>query len=282
MWFRPSDQGRAYLLLTAPMVVFLAVFVGWPLVSVAVTSVTEPDLSLGNYARLLTDSGVHQLLLTTARISVVTTALTIIASYVVAYVMVHERGRVLQWLLLSVLLSFWLSAVIRAFAWIMLLRSNGVVNLWLLEFGLIDSPIRMMRNEFGVFIGMVHLLMPAAILLMIGNFSAIDRHLVQAAKSLGARPWQAFLFVYLPQSIPGVVGASVIVFIVSLGFFITPALLGGGKTVMVAEYISLQVLQAARWGMPAALATVMLAAVALALYVMSRLIRLHRLLIGHS
>jgi putative spermidine/putrescine transport system permease protein len=263
-----------------PLFLFLSIFFAWPVAQVLILSVSEPAPGFSNYVRLVNESGLRKLLWTTLRVSVMTTMLTVALGYLVAYVMARTQGRRLSIMLACVLLPFWLSVVVQAFSWIMLLRANGVVNGFLQGVGVIDSPLRMMRNEFGVQVGMVHFLLPVAVLMLLGNMRGIDRQLVQAANSLGANAWQAFAYVFFPQSLPGLVGAATIVMIVAMGFYITPALLGGGKTVMVAEYISVQILQVAKWGVPAMLATVLLAAVACVLMLMSRIIDVRRLMLA--
>ncbi len=284
----PSDAARRqrrrserpYVLLTVPLVVFLAVFFVWPMAQVVLLSVTEPQPGLQNYGALFTSPPLWRLMATTARISLLTAGLSVTLGFVLAYVMAHSRGRAGAVLLAAVLLPFWLSVVVQAYSWIMLLRSNGLVNGLLMGSGLLDQPLPMMRNEFGVVVGMVHFLMPVGVLMMLGNFVGIDRRFNLAAKSLGASPWQAFRMVYLPLALPGIGAAMVVLTILALGFYITPALLGGGKSVMVAEYISVQILQVAKWGIPAMLSTVMLALVGLTLFALSRVVNLRRVLFG--
>jgi putative spermidine/putrescine transport system permease protein len=175
-----------------------------------------------------------------------------------------------------VLLPFWLSVLVRGFAWIMLLGRNGVLNQALLGAGWIDDPLILMRNETGVMIGMVHYMMPYAVLPLLANMQAIDKRLELAAKGLGAAPGQAFRRVFLPLSLPGVVGAGVLVFVLSLGFFIIPALLGGGKVIMIAEYIDVAIQQTLRWGLATMMAGSLLVAVFLVLTIVSRAVDIKR------
>jgi putative spermidine/putrescine transport system permease protein len=161
--------------------------------------------------------------------------------------------------------------LIRAFAWVTLLRGNGLVNTALEDLGLIDLPLAMMRNDLGVVIGMVHVMIPLATLPIFAVMRGIDARLVPAARSLGASERRALLAVFLPLSLPGLAAAAVLVFVNSLGFFITPAVLGGGKTVMVAEYIEVQISTTLRWGLATMMATVLLAAVACLFALGSRL-----------
>jgi putative spermidine/putrescine transport system permease protein len=240
-------------------------------------SVTEPRPGLENYALLLTSASVHNVLLTTARICVITTTITLLVGYVVAYAMVHAAGRQLRWLTFFVLLPLWVSVLVRAFAWVTLLRSNGLVNQALLGLGVVREPVALVRNELGVAIGMIHYMIPFAVLPLYANMQGIDLRLVAAARGLGATRWQAFRRVFLPLSLPGLVGAGVLVFIFSLGFYVTPAILGGGRVFMIAEYIAVQILNVIRWGLGAMLATTLLACVLLLMGALGRLVNVRKL-----
>ncbi|WP_394890436.1 ABC transporter permease [Mesorhizobium sp. AaZ16] len=267
-----------YWWLLAPAIAFFLLFAIWPIGQIAALSISEPAPGIGNYLRLFTDGGLHKLLWTTVRISVIATATSVSLGYILAFAIVQSKSAPARFLIACTLIPFWLSVVVQAFSWILLLRSNGLVNTLLLEYGIISAPLVMMRNEFGVMVGMVHFLAPVAAMVLIGNLRSIDNRLVLAAKSLGAGPYQAFRMVYFPLSLPGLIGAVVVVFILALGFFVTPALLGGGRTVMVAEYISVQVLTVARWGVASMLSIVLLIAVMLLLVLVSRVIDLRKAL----
>jgi putative spermidine/putrescine transport system permease protein len=156
----------------------------------------------------------------------------------------------------------------------MLLGRNGVVNSTLDALGIISAPIPFMRNELGVLIGMVHYMVPYAVLPIFAAMQSIDGRVVQASRSLGATGAQTFWRVYLPLTKPGVVAASLVVFIINLGFYVIPAVLGGGKVLMVAEYISVQVLITLQWGTAAMLAAILLFGVLALMFVMSRFMKL--------
>src|SRR5206468_2482142 len=143
--------------------------------------------------------------------------------------------------------------------------------------GIIDEPLALVWNEFGIIVGMVHYMVPYAVLPMLSAMREIDPRVLAAARGLGAGRAAAFLRVFLPLSIPGVIAAGVLVFIFSLGFYITPALLGGGKTLMAAEWIKLQILDLIRWGLGAMMATVLVVAILATLAVFSRVVNLRRL-----
>jgi len=169
-----------------------------------------------------------------------------------------------------VIASFWISALIRAYAWVAILQPNGLINQALIGLGLIEQPLALVRNELGVIIGMVHYMLPYAVLPIYANMSGIDQRLMAAARALGASRLRSFFWVFLPLSLPGLAGAGILVLIFSLGFYITPAILGGGKVVMIAEYISIQISETLRWGLAATLATVLVAAVVALTVWMSR------------
>lgn len=270
-----------YWVLIAPALVLMCAFYLFPILRVLWMSVSVPDLGLGNYEALATSASIQRMLWTTARICIVTTALTLLLGYVVSYVLTHSGPVAQRIMFLGVLIPLWISALVRAFAWFVLLRREGVINKGLQAMGAIDRPLDLIWNELGVVIGMVHYMLPLGILPIYNNMRNIDARCIAAARGLGATRRTAFLKVFLPLSMPGVVGSGMLVFIYSLGFYVTPALLGGGRVMMISEYIRTQIEQLVRWGTGAMLATTMLIVVALLLAVISRLIDLRRLFGGH-
>lgn len=275
-----ARANRQYLLMAVAPVLFLAVFFLWPLGEILRLSVTDPQPGLGNYARLVTSSSLQRVVWTTAWVSVVTTAVTLVLSYVVAYALAGLAGLRFEVMLALLLLPLWSSVVVQAFGWLLILRSDGLVNSLLLDLGVISSPLTLVRNELGTLIGMVAFMLPVGATVLLPNLRGIDPQLTLAAKSLGATPWQAFRDVFLPESIPGIVGAGAVLFILAAGFFGIPAILGGGKVMMIAEYVSVQVLQMARWGSAAMLTTILVATFLLILVSLSRVIDLRRVLVG--
>lgn len=254
-----SNQFYWFLLL-APCV-FLGALYFLPVINVLILSVTQPDVGVQNYAALFESASIYRILLNTLRVSFMTTALTLVLGYLLTLGMVAAGPRERQILMFVVLASFWISALIRAYAWVAILQPNGLVNQTLLALGVIDDPLPLVRNELGVVIGMVHYMLPYAILPLYANMSGIDSRLMAASRALGASRWRTFWWVFFPQSRPGLVGAGILVLIFSLGFYITPAILGGGKVVMIAEYISIQISETLRWGLAASLATTLVVAV---------------------
>jgi len=217
---------------------------------------------------------------TTLRVCAMTTALALLLGYALSYVIALARPAVQRYWLLVVLVPLWISVLVRAFAWVTLLRQQGLVNQGLQAVGLVDEPLRLVWNEFGIVVGMVHYMVPYAVLPMLAGMREIDPRLLAAARGLGASRRAAFLRVFLPLSLPGLVAAGVLVFIFSLGFYITPAILGGGKTLMAAEWIKLQILDLVRWGMGTMLATVLVVATLATLVLFSRVVDLNRLFGG--
>jgi putative spermidine/putrescine transport system permease protein len=201
--------------------------------------------------------------LTTIRIAGVTTLISVLVGYLLAYRMHVAQPTELRIIIFGLMFPLWTSVLVRAFAWVALLQNNGIVNSALLGVGVTDHPFAMIRNELGVVIGMVHVMIPYATLPIYSAMRAVDPRLSQAARSLGAPPWSTFWRVFLPLTLPGVGAGMILVFITSIGFYVTPIVLGGGKVVMIAEYISVQITETLRWGLGSMLATVLLAVVLL-------------------
>jgi putative spermidine/putrescine transport system permease protein len=278
--WRPPRGIVANLLLLLPAVGLLGAFYFYPLFEVLRISVSEPRPGLGNYVQLAESDAIRRVFLTTFRVSALTTAIALLLGYVVAYVLAHGSARLVRAMLLLVLLPFWISTLVRAFAWIVLLRAQGLVNGLLQELGLIGRPLALIYNDFGVIVGMVHYMVPLAVLTLYAQMRGIDRRVVQAARGLGAGPLESFLRVFLPLSLPGIVAAAILIFISALGFFITPALLGGGKSLMIAEYVSFLISDTLNWGLGTALAATLALAVMALLAALSRLVDLRRVFGG--
>lgn len=265
-----------YWLTIMPAVLLLAALYVVPLGRVMWISVTEPTSGLGNYALLFSSASIQRTLLTTLRIAATVTAISLVLGYVAAYCMQGARTREQRWMLFCVLFPFWISVLIRAFAWVTLLRSNGVLNTLLLQTGVVSAPLPLVRNETGVVIGMVHFMLPYATLILYASMRGIDMRLVAVARGLGASRFQAFRKVLLPLTRPGIIAATFFVFIFSLGFYVTPAILGGGKVLMVAEYIALQINETLRWGLGTMLAMTLVISILMAMWLISRVVDLRR------
>lgn len=261
---------KTALVLTLPASLMALALYAFPILQVLTLSVTEPEFGLANYASLFSNAAVGRVVITTLKISILTTVLTIVASYIVAFAIIHMSAGLRRLSLFLVLVPFWISVLVRAFSWITILRRRGVLNSALMETGAISTPLDLVYNLLGVTIGMVHYMMPFAILLLYANLSDIDRRIMQAARSLGARPATIFWRVWLPLSIPGIALATLFVFVFSLGFLVTPALLGAGKILMIAEYIAIQISSTARWDLATSLSTMLLLVVGVIVLVAMR------------
>ncbi|KRO89683.1 MAG: polyamine ABC transporter permease [Rhodobacter sp. BACL10 MAG-121220-bin24] len=255
------------------LLLVLALFIG-PITNILWLSVSEPKLGLDNYQTLFISESIPRILWTTLRVCSITTFFSVVFGYSIAFAMANLAANKRNLMLSLILISFWISVLVRTFSWLMLLGRSGVVNTTLETMGLISEPITFMRNELGVLIGMVHYMIPYAVLPILASMQNIEQSLLSASRNLGATKAQTFLRIYLPLTRPGLVGSSLLVFILSLGFYVTPAVLGGGKVLMVAEYISVQILITLRWGTASMLAVVLLFGVLTLIYVMSRFIKL--------
>jgi ABC-type spermidine/putrescine transport system permease subunit I len=247
------------LAMAAPLVLLLVVMLLYPVGQLLMLSVhTGQGFTLAPYRQLFASSVYVDVLLITLKISFWTTVFAVIAGYPVAYAISAaprvRKGTLLFW----VLLAFWTSFLVRAFAWIVLLGRNGVVNQLLQALGILDAPADLLYNFGAVIVGMVHALMPLAVLTMLSVMENIDRNLPRAAATLGARPGTAFWKIYFPLSFPGVAAAAIMVFVTAIGFFIVPALLGGRRETMIAQIIIEQVLQTLNWGFAGAISVLLL------------------------
>ncbi len=248
---------KAPVLLVAPRLVFMLVFYALPVLAMLLRSVAEPSWTLGNYMALVGDSVFLHVFWTTFRTAVVVTAGCLLLGYPVALVLVRP-GRMAVVTLLVVLLPFWTSILVRSYAWMVLLGRRGVLNETLLALNVVDHPLRILNTSIAVHIAMIHILLPYMILPVANALRQIDPSLGRAALGLGATPFRVFREVILPLSMPGVAAGVLLVFVLSLGFYITPALVGGPRDMTVAMLIAQQVDQL-NWPYAACLSSTLLA-----------------------
>lgn len=251
------------LLVLAPLVpAFLAVlaFVVLPMAWLAWLSVLDETgaYTLENYLRLTTTSVYFRSFVVTFQVSLTVTGLCILLGYPFAYLMAELPRRVSSILMFAVLLPYWTSILVRTYAWLIILQRRGIINEWLIELDVIEQPLRLVHNFTGTVIGMVHIMLPFFVLPLYGAMMRIDRTYMMAAASLGTKPSEAFLRVFLPLSVPGVLAGSFLVFVLSIGFYVTPAILGGGRVIMIAQQLENTVSLYANWGVAAALGMVLL------------------------
>lgn len=262
-----------WLIIAPLMIMVVALYLG-PILNILWLSFTDPEPGFGNYAKLAEGDALLRIVWTTLRICILTTVFSVALGYCIAYAMVHAHQRQKNYMLTLLLVSFWISILVRTFSWLMLLGRKGLVNVALEDIGLIAEPIAFIRNETGVLIGMVHYMIPYAVLPLLVSMQSLDTRVMDASRNLGASSTQTFWRIYLPLTTPGLVASTLLVFILSLGFYVTPAVLGGGKVLMVAEYISVQLLVTLKWGTAAMLAALMLFGVLAMLWLMSRFMKL--------
>ena len=209
-----------------------------------------------------------------------TTALCVRIGYPFAYFLAQLPQRWANIGLIAVLLPFWTSLLVRTYAWLVVLQRKGLVNQWGMELGLWDAPLRLVHNMNGTLIGMAHIMLPFLVLPLYGSMRTIDQNYVKAASNLGASPFQAFWNIYLPLSLPGLFAGIVVVFVLCLGFFVTPAVLGGGRIIMVSMKIETIIDLFFNFGTASALGVVLMLLTLLVLFISHKLLRLDRVLGG--
>lgn len=246
------------LLLTLPALAMLLLVMAYPLAMVVLRSFTDPEPGLANYFWFFGTKVNLIVLLRTFEIAFWVTLCCSIVAYPYAFAMSVAGPKLRLALILCVLVPFWVSGVVRTFAWVILLQDSGVINRALVAMGF--EKVRLIRTQLGVVIGMTQVLLPFMIMPLYAVMRGIDLRLLQAARSLGANPFKTFVQIYLPLSLPGVVAGATIVFILALGFYITPLLLGGASSTMLSTLIQQQVLSLLEWGHGGAMGVVLLIA----------------------
>jgi len=263
-----------------PAIVFLIVGFIVPLVLMGGRSVSEfprgaETSPLSNYMRFFEGEANLRVLRNTFWIAGLSTLICLVIGYPYAYLMTIVRPRIAGLLVIAVLVPFWSSLLVRTYAWQVILRDTGVINQTLIDLGLIDQPIPLIRTTTGVLLGMSQILLPFMVLPLFTVMRRIDPEYTRAAANLGARPWSAFSRVFLPLSLPGVVAGSLLVFVLALGFYITPSLLGSPRETMISQFIDTAVRSGSLdWGLGSAMAIVLMALTLAVLFVASRFVRL--------
>ena len=272
---RIRPRADRWSLLVLPAVVFLGLFFLVPLVAMSVRSVTDPPgAGVANYEQFFGEAAYVRVLLNTFWIAALATVACLVVGYPFAYLMTVVPGRIAGLLLIAVLLPFWSSLLVRTFAWQVLLRDTGIINRFLLDLGLITEPLTLIRTTGGVIVGMSHILLPFMVLPLYAVMRRIDPEYGRAAANLGATPVAAFLRIFVPLSLPGVLAGCLLVFILALGFYITPALLGGLRDQMISQLIVQQIQQRLDWGFGTAMSVLLVAITLVILFIASRAIRL--------
>lgn len=257
-WER-QQRGLTVSLLSGPVLIMIVLFILPILVLVWMSfgGGSRTGWGLRGYESLLQPVYLR-LLGFTLQLALLTTVICALLAYPLAYLMVNIKSRFTQWMAMTLFIALWLSFLARTFSWIIILQRRGVVNNFLLGTGLIDQPLELVYNQTGVYIGMVHILLPFMVITLIPAMKAIDPAYVRAALSLGATPGMVFRQIYLPLSLPGLVAGSMLVFTLAFGFFITPAILGGGRAPTIVLAIRDQIQQLGDLQLAAATSIVLL------------------------
>ena len=237
----------------------------------------DGSLSFENYERMMKSKAYIRIFLTTFKISILTTIICAAIGYPLAYFMSQLSRKWANICMIGVLIPFWTSLLVRTYAWLVLLQKKGLLNNMAIEMGLISEPIKIVHNTTGTLIGMVHIMLPFLILPLYANMRAIDKDALKAASSLGATPTRAFWTVFFPLSLPGLLAGLLIVFVLCLGFYVTPAILGGGRVIMAAMKISSNIELYFSWGAASALGVVLLVVTGIILFVASKLVSMDQL-----
>lgn len=266
----------------APLLVLMLVAFNAPLAYMLGLAFWEKGrgFTLEHYEGLVEAPVYLRVLGNTMRISLIATLANVAIGYPLAHWMrgLDDRARMIA--IALVVLPFWVSILVRTYAWIVVLGNGGLVNRGLMWLGLTDAPVSFLYNELGVTIGMANVLLPFLVLPLFAAMIRIDDRLLQAAASLGAPPRTIFWKVYFPLTLPALVAGALLVFILCLGFYVTPAVLGGGKVIMVSNHIANDIELFFNWGAASALGVVLLALTLVLLWIATRLIRLERLFGG--
>ncbi len=273
-------QGRIGLLLLPALAMLVLVFL-LPLVWFFVRTLfidTAPAALPGLFTQVLTSRPMQVAMVTTLWISVLVTVVTLVLGYPIAFYLASRRGLRVTLVMFCIVVPYFTSVIVRTYSWMVLLGRNGIINQLLLDAGLIHQPLPLLYNSFGIVVGMAYVLLPYMILTLYAALKGIDPSLPRAAQALGAGRFYVFRRVYLPLSWHGIVSGSLIVLILGMGFFITPALMGGPGNVMVAMLIERSIEIMLDWQSAAVMALVLLVAT-LALYaVYGRVTDLRRML----
>lgn len=266
------------LLLVVPIAIMM-VFTFYTFVS---AGVEKPILTLANWQEFLTDPYYHGFLWKTVRVATITALICAVMGYPAAYFIAMSRFRHKWLLLLLLIVPFWISFTIRTFSWIHILGEQGVINVALIDLGLIDQPIRMLYTEGAVIMGMVHFLLPYMVLNVYVSLEGIDRNLIAAARTLGCTGWQAFKEVSLPLSLPGLMAGLLLCFVLAAGSYVTPQILGSTRDALFGNLVFDTIMSELNWPLGATLSIVLLVLLGIISVIYSRYMGLSQIFKGLS
>jgi len=257
---------KAILTTIGPVYAWMIIFLAIPLMIIVVFSflsrgtygTVEPDFQINNFIELFQPMYL-KVFWSSILIALVTTVFCLAIGYPFAYYVAMQTPKLRNKLMLFVIVPFWTNSLIRVYAWIILLRKEGLINHFLLSMNLIDEPLKLLYNYFGIIVGMVYTLIPFMILPLYASIEKLEKQYLEAARDLGANSRNVFLHITLPLTMPGITAGSMLVFIPTLGYFFIPDLMGGGKQMIIGNLIKQQFLTARNWPFGSALAIVLIA-----------------------
>lgn len=265
------------IVLLAPCLAWILVFFMAPLAFMCWRSFEHAGFSFAAYRALFTSPLYGKVMLTTLKTASIATALSIVLGYPVAYALTVGGGIRRALILMFVFIPYWVDVIVRSFSWLIMLGDNGLINRLLLSLGVVRTPLELLYGDFSVLIAMVQILLPLTIVILFGAMLRIDRTLLLAAKIHGATGWQAFCKVFFPLSLPGVYGAGLLIFVLALGFYVTPALLGGPRQTMIAQTIMVEASELLDWNQASAAGLVLLVVTTVIATLYNRYFSLERL-----
>lgn len=274
---RRRDLRRLSIFLIGPALLAVGLLFLLPLARLFGLSLEAPDLSLSNYGAALGSSGFLPVMVVTLRVTLVVTLACAVLGFPIAYLMARTTGATKAVIGLLVVLPFWTSLLVRNYAWIYLLQRRGAVNNALMSLGVIDQPLDLIYNEFAVAFTMTNALLPFMVFPVYVALQDQDDSYLEAAASLGAPPTRAFFDVTLPLAFQGIVAGSLIVFATGLGFYVTPALLGGGKVLLAATFITREIEVTLNWPLAASAAIILFAFVLMIILAYAKVVGFSRL-----
>jgi len=275
-WFLLAPALSAVTLLLFVPLVFIVVYSFWLR---SATGADLPGFHLDNWREALTDRFYRDILISTLRIAAITTLVCALMGYPAAYFIARSRGNKMI-LLLLLMLPFWISYIIRTMSWINILGVSGALNTLLLGIGVISEPLNMLYNEATVILGLVHFLLPFMVLNVFVSLDGIDTNLEDAANSLGATRWQAFLQVTLPLSLPGLAAGGLLCFVLGAGTYITPLVLGGPRDAMFANLVFEAIITQLNWPLGSALSLMLLVVLGVLVMIYNRYLGMAQLMKG--
>jgi putative spermidine/putrescine transport system permease protein len=275
--YHRREQGLM-LALVSPALLVMILLVVLPVGWLAWLSVYHDGFTFENYRRIFSEAIYWRSFALTFEISGLVTLLTLVLGYPLAYAANRVSRGWSAFILALVVVPFWTSVLVRAYAWLALLQRTGVINQFLQYLDIIREPLALAHNTFGTVVATVHILLPFMVLPLYAAMQEIPNDLMQAGASLGASPQHSFWRIFLPLSLPGMLAGATLVFVLCLGFYITPELLGGGRTVMVSMLVSRNVELYDQWGAASAIGVMLLVCVLVVFLIVSRFIPLNRVL----